>query len=171
MAASSLKTAYEMVKRQARSDLKSTETGEAILRLATEALNFLLNECDQVSLISRVPNKQYLSFRNSNVVARPANRDFFLSDPESIALLWSRRLEGNIGAQDLAKLLYTIALAPCLAMELFDRQNKKGPATFFEHYIGHLFSEAVGANPTKRARLPVHDRDVLNDYGFPHRYG
>jgi hypothetical protein len=51
-------------------------------------------------------------------------------------------------------------------MELFDRQNKKGPATFFECYIGHLFAKAVGINPTKRVRLQVHGRDVLMTMDF-----
>jgi hypothetical protein len=81
----------------------------------------------------------------------------------------------SITPEDFGKLSYTAALAPCLAMELFDRQNKKGPATYFECYIGHLFARAVGVNPTKRARLPVAGRDVLMtmdflfDVGVKHR--
>jgi len=67
---------------------------------------------------------------------------------------------------EFGQLTYTVALAPCLALEIFDRQNKKGPATFFECYVGHLFARAVGVNPTKRARLPVHGRDVLMTMDF-----
>jgi hypothetical protein len=60
-------------------------------------------------------------------------------------------------------------------MEIFDRQNKKGPATYFECYIGHLFAKSLGVNPTQRVRLPVHGRDVrmtmdfLFDTGKKHR--
>ena len=149
MDASILKKAYEEVKRQVRVDSKSADSGEAILHLATISLDFLVDECEQIELVSRVPNKQYLSFRKSNVVARPANRDFFLVEPAMIPQLWGEWNDGSINPSDLERLTYTIALAPCLAMELFDRQNKKGPATFFEHYIGHLFSRVLGATPTK----------------------
>jgi hypothetical protein len=40
-------------------------------------------------------------------------------------------------------------------MELFDRQNKKGPATYFECLIGHIFTRTLGTNPSKQASLPV----------------
>ena len=161
-----LKEAYDDVRHHGRADLKSSETGDAILRLARASLDFLVNDCQQISLVSRVPDKQYLSFRRANVVARPANRDFFLTEPETIPRLWQQWLEGAIAPTDLARLTYTIALAPCLAMELFDRQNKKGPATFFEHYIGHLFGTAVGANPTRNVRLPVHGREIRMTMDF-----
>ena len=51
-------------------------------------------------------------------------------------------------------------------MKFLDRQNKKGPATYFECYIGHLFAKSMGVNPTKRVRLPVHDRNVLMTMDF-----
>jgi hypothetical protein len=45
-------------------------------------------------------------------------------------------------------------------MELFDRQNKKGPATYFECLIGHIFAKTLSANPRKQASLQVHGRSV-----------
>jgi hypothetical protein len=53
-----------------------------------------------------------------------------------------------------------MALAPCLAMELFDRQNKKGPATYFECFIGHIFARELKVNPRKQASLLVQNRRV-----------
>lgn len=149
-----------------RRRFKSTEAGEAILRLATISLRFLATKCKPIDLISRVPWKQYFSFKKANVIARPANRELFIADSRAITRLWKQWLAEAISPTDFAKLTYTIALAPCLAMELFDRQNKKGPATFFECYIGHPFAKAVGINPTKRARLPVHGRNVLMTMDF-----
>ena len=156
MADSILRTDYEEVKRQCVADSKGADAGEAILRLATISLKFLIKKCKPINLVSCVPGKQYFSFKKTNVIARPANRELFVADPGAIARLWKKWLAEAISQTDFAKLTYTIALAPCLAMELFDRQNKKGPATFFECYIAHLFAKAVGINPTKRARLPVH---------------
>lgn len=166
MADSILRAEYDEAKQQCSADSKSSEAGEAILRLAIISLKFLVKKCQLIDLLSRVPGKQYFSFKKANVVARPANRELFLADPDAVARLWKKWLTETIGSSDFAKLTYTIALAPCLAMELFDRQNKKGPATFFECYIGHLFAKAVGVNPTKRARLPVHGRDVLMTMDF-----
>jgi hypothetical protein len=166
MADSILRTAYEKAKQQCSADSKSLEAGEAILHLALISLKFLTNKCQPIDLVSRVPGKHYFSFKKANVVARPANRKFFLADPDAVARLWKKWLAEKIAPTDFEKLTYTVALAPCLAMELFDRQNKKGPATFFECYIGHLFAKAVGVNPTKRVRLPVRGRNVLMTMDF-----
>lgn len=166
MADSILRTDYEATKRRCGADAMSTEAGEAILRLATISLRFLVSKCKPTDLISRVPGKQYFSFKKGSVIARPANKELFIADPIAVAMLWRQWLTEEISAVDFGKLTYTIALAPCLAMELFDRQNKKGPATFFECYIGHLFAKAVGINPTKRARLPVHGKNVLMTMDF-----
>ena len=130
MADSVLKAEYEHAKHQCSVDSKSSEADGAILHLATISLKFLLNKCQPIDLVSRVPGKQYLSFKKGKIVARPANREMFLSDSNAIARLWKKWLAETIDPTDFAKLTYTIALAPCLAMELFDRQNKKGPATF-----------------------------------------
>ena len=166
MADSILRAEYEEAKQRCGADSKSTEAGEAILRLATISLKFLVTKCKPTDLVSRVPGKQYFSFKKANVIARPANRGLFIADSSVITRLWKQWLAEAISPTDFAKLTYTIALAPCLAMELFDRQNKKGPATFFECYIGHLFAKAIGINPTKRARLPVHGRNVLMTMDF-----
>lgn len=166
MTDSILRVEYEEAKQQCGADSKSIEAGEAILRLAMISLKFLVKKCKSIDLVSRVPGKQYFSFKKANVIARPANRELFIADSSAITRLWKKWLSEAISPTDFAKLTYTIALAPCLAMELFDRQNKKGPATFFECYIGHLFAKAVGINPTKRARLPVHGRNVLMTMDF-----
>lgn len=166
MADSILREGYENAKQKCGADLKSAEAGAAILLLAMTSLKFLVRKCQRIDLVSRVPGKQYFSFKKTNVVARPANMEFFLPDPDGVARLWKKWLAGTITPHEFSRLTYTVALAPCLAMELFDRQNKKGPATFFECYIGHLFAKAVGVNPTKRARLPVRDQNVLMTMDF-----
>lgn len=144
----------------------SAEAGNSISHLAITSLDFLTKECDEVALVSRVPSKEYFSFKKNGVVARPANRDLFIADANVVQRLWKKWAAENISPKEFARLTYTVALAPCLAMELFDRQNKKGPATFFECYIGHLFAKSIGINPTKRARLPINGRDVLMTMDF-----
>lgn len=155
-----VRTAYERAKYECGADCKGAQAGEAILQLALTSLQFLLKKCQPIELISRVPGKRYFSFKKGRVVARPANEGLFVMDSDVVKHFWESWLVETISPQDFARLTYTIALAPCLAMELFDRQNKKGPATFFECYIGHMFARAVEINPTKKARLPVHDRPL-----------
>ncbi len=161
-----IQKAYGEVKRQCRVDLKNNHAGCAILQLALTSLEFLLNKCEQTELVSCVPGKNYYTFKNKEVIARPANKEFFLASPDTVFQLWEKWQAQTIAAAEFGRLTYTVALAPCLAMEIFDRQNKKGPATFFECYVGHLFARSVGVNPTKRARLSVHGQDVLMTMDF-----
>lgn len=166
MADALLRAEYAKVKQLCSADWKSTQAGDAILKLVTISLRFLGGQCQPIDLISKVPGKRYFTFKKGDVVARPANSQFFLGDRAAITKLWKQWLSDRISPDDFAKLSYTVALAPCLAMEIFDRQNKKGPATYFECYIGHLFAKSLGVNPTKRVRLPVHGRDVLMTMDF-----
>ena len=161
-----LRDGYAGVKRMCNSDWKGDHAGSAIREFAANSLRFLLGRCELVELVSRVPGKQYFSFRNDNAVARPANERQFIADIVEYMQLQQYWFDGSISAQDRERLIYTTALAPCLAMEVFDRQNKKGPATYFECYVGHLFASSFGVNPTRRARLRVHDRDVLMTMDF-----
>jgi hypothetical protein len=138
-------------------------TGEAIKHLAEVSSRFLAEECSRVNLVSRVCGKEYISFsRNDNpkIIARPANRQFFVEDPDAVAHYWREWLSGEINTDDFAKFSYTVALAPCLAMELFDRQNKKGPATYFECLIGHMFARELDADPEKGTTITVHGARV-----------
>lgn len=161
-----LKSEYANVKSLCNSDAKSTQAGDAILQLSITSLRFLIESCQPIDLNSKVEGKEYFSFKKTSVIARPANKNLFVSDPEAIVRLWADWLDETITPIGFARLTYTIALAPCLAMEIFDRQNKKGPATYFECYIGHLFARSLGVNPTKRVRLPVHDREILMTMDF-----
>jgi len=166
MADSTLREEYLDAKLQCGVDTKGAKSGEAILALAAVSLEFLLKMCQPIDLVSRVPGKGYFTFQRGNVIARPANKALFIADLETVVGLWREWLGGTVSPNDFARLTYTVALAPCLAMEIFDRQNKKGPATSFECFIGHVFARAVGVNPTKRVKLPVHGRDVLMTMDF-----
>jgi hypothetical protein len=158
-----IRAAYETVKAHCRADWQCSELSDAILALASLSLTFLTSRCAQVDLVSRVPGKQYFGFVREDdrkTVSRPVNGEMFILDPSAVAAQWRNweRAAGTPAAW--AKLSYTVALAPCLALELFDRQNKKGPATYFECLIGHIFARALGTKPTKRASLRVGDTVV-----------
>lgn len=165
MVNSDLKLKYEAVKQACNANAKSDQAGQAILDLAVTSLDFLKN-CIEVSLTSEVLGKSYIAFQSGNIVSRPANQEFFLMDSKDVQSLWGNWIKGKADKENFEKLIYTVALAPCLAIELFDRQNKKGPATFFECYVSHLFSRAVNVNPTKRAKLDLGNTKVSMTMDF-----
>ncbi len=157
-----LREPYEALKRLAKSDYRSRATSDQIMRLVNISLTFLNEMCDPVDLISLVPGKQYISYALKTdplKLSRPINRALFNPDLASIEAAWNSW--GAAGSQlVIGSLTYTMAIAYCAASELFDRNNKKGPATYFELLIGHLFARELGVNPTKKVALPVSGRAV-----------
>lgn len=175
-----LRTAYESAKARAKVDLISDATSAAILDLAVLSVRFLSNGCSAVQLKSLVPGKQYISFAardNEAVISRPANTSLITMDEKIITEGFQNwRSDAAPDRNHLERMAYTLALAPCLAFEVFDRQNKKAPATYFEVVIGHLFAKAFKANPVQKATLEVMGKKMrmTMDYLFPpqgHRAG
>ena len=161
-----LRNAYNGVKNACQKDWRSDAASQAILDLAANSLRFLTTECEQVELHSRVSDKEYISFRRNNTISRPANREFFAIDAPLIGLSWQSWPDESRDARNLRQALYTLALAPCLAMELFDRNNKKGPATYFECLVGHIFAKLLGVEPVRQAELSVAGHPVKMTMDF-----
>lgn len=160
---SQLQSDYLAVKFTAAKDWKGRPCSEAIRRLVKTSLEFLERECKEVSLLSLVPKKSYLAFSTQakpDLLSRPANSRLFVLDSTTVDHQWDDWFQGNLVTSELERMSYTASVAPCLAMELFDRQNKKGPATYFECLVGHVFSRRFDVLPSKAARLPVGGRSV-----------
>ena len=155
-----IREAYQAAKTACRDNWRSPAAGDAVRDLALRSMRFLTSRCTRVGLTSRVPGKEYRAFTYEDVVSRPVNGCFFVDDCEYVRAEWQNWLDGDIEAEALARMSYTVALAPCLAMELFDRNNKKGPATYFECLIGHIFARELGVNPRKRASFQIAGRNV-----------
>lgn len=126
-----LRDAYSRVKKACWNDWRSEAASQAILDLVALSLRFLATECEQVGLESLVPDKKYISFLRNNTVARPANQDFFMADLRSVTHYWRSWSSGNSDTDEFERMLYTVAIAPCLAMELFDRNNQERPCYVF----------------------------------------
>jgi hypothetical protein len=109
-------------------------------------------------LVSQVAGKQYIGFRRKDSpdgISRPVNRALFRCDVNAVLASWDEWVTGTLPTEELAQISYTACLAPCLALELFDRQNKKGPATSFECMIGHVFARALRCNPQKAVSIEI----------------
>ena len=155
-------------------DLKSAATSEQILKLALVALKFLNTECVRVDLISRVKNKKYWAYHKKdtpNLPSRPLNAGLWEADGGKIATWWKKwRAKEKMDVMELAKVTYTVAAAYCVAIDLFDRGNKKGPASYFEYYIGHLYAVEIGVNPTTAVTFNIGDKEVRLTMFFPPKF-
>jgi hypothetical protein len=155
---------FKQLKSLAAADLKSAATSDQILKLALVALKFLNTECCRVDLISLVKDKKYWAYHKKEtpkLLSRPLNAGLWESDEKKIATLWKKwRAHEHMEVMDLAKVTYTVAAAYCVAIDLFDRGNKKGPASYFEYFIGHLYAVEIGCNPTTAVTFKIGDKVV-----------
>jgi hypothetical protein len=176
-AAGPLSEPYSCLQREAEKDLKSAETAACLSTLISVSLQFLADKCRTVPLESKVPGKKFQAFATKmkpGALSRPVNLDLFVTAPDEIAKQWIAWSEGSHRSAGTEKLSYTMGTAYAVASDLFDRNNKKGPATYFETLVGHLFARTTETNPTRQVRLPLVGRsvqmtmDFLFDLG-PHR--
>lgn len=151
-----LNSPYNYLKVIANQSLKSKATHDAIYSLIKISLQFLNDRCNSTPLKSLVPEKEYVSYvlkTNTNLLSRPVNTSLFENDPSLIEKHWSNT--SNLLPLQLARLYYTIGTAYAVASDLFDRNNKKAPATYFELLVGHIFANELQANPAKKALLEL----------------
>lgn len=156
--AANLRGLYNDAKSAVAKSASSDNARARLKELSLQSLEFLDASCDQVDLVSRVPRKKYISYERSDnvgMLSRPANASLFESSANTLDDLWSKWEADTISESEFAQWSYTAALAPCLAMEMFDRGNKKGPATYFECFIGHLFASELGVEPSKKVALAL----------------
>lgn len=164
-----LQIAYKELAIAAKTDLQGAVTSSKLLELVKISLDFLANDCTSVDLISRVPGKKYSSYTTKtapSALSRPTNVDLFVSDSAWVEKQWNVWPTRALPPQDASRLVYTMATAYSVASDLFDRNNKKGPATYFEHFVGHCFAHELGVNPSKRANFLIGGRHVSMTMDF-----
>lgn len=157
-----LRAPYLNLKKLAKRDYGGAETGEQIIDLVRVSLTYLAEMAAPIDLISKVPGKNYFAFASKagqSGTSSPINRDLFNPDHAAIEAGWRAWRVGN-PPMGLSTLIYTMASSYRAASELFDRQNRKGPATYFETLIGHLFARELGVNPEKTVAIPILGRNV-----------
>jgi hypothetical protein len=135
--------------------ISSSEVSDVLIEISCCALRYLLDNAVQVDLVSLVPDKEYFYFVKDDATSRPVNVALFLNDPRHLMACWRRWKSATVVFEDFQKMIYTMAIAPSVVMELQDKGNKKQPATYFEYLVGHIFSCALGSEPSKGTTLNV----------------
>lgn len=153
---------YKKLKKSAELNLRGKETSIQLLNLIQVSLEFLRDECEIIDVKSKVEGKNYGSFvrKNTNLLSRPVNLELFENNVGQIVKNWTKWINGDREVMKSPSLSYTMVTAYCVASDLFDRNNKKGPATYFENFVGHLFAREFDVNPIKKATIPITGQSV-----------
>jgi hypothetical protein len=147
---------YELLKNKASQDAKSPEVSLAITSLTRASLDFLSSACKQVTLISKVPEKQYFSFvrqGKGTKFSRPVNCNLFDLSVRGRLDNFDQNALASLTLSDRNVFLYTIAMSYCCATDLLKKGDQKTPATFFECLIGHLLARTFGVNPRTQVEV------------------
>jgi hypothetical protein len=173
--ADSVGQAYALFTKSAKADLKSSAANGHLRDLISASLDYVSASSRVSELKSLVPRKSYFGFASLDIpekLSRPVNARLF--DP-----VITRKHLASLGESSFSRLsestrervLYTGAAAFCCANDLIRRDDRKTPGSFFEYYVGHLVSRALGVNPKNQievlnldmqARLPT---DLIFDLG------
>ena len=147
---------YELVRNQGLEAAQSSQLSQLIIQLTQTCLDFLASGCAQVPLISKVPDKQYFSFKlagTSVKLSRPVNSDLFNPGFRSrLENFHTAELTGLPLAERMS-FLYTVAMGYCCATDLLKTGDQKTPATFFECLIRHLLARTFRINPRTQVEV------------------
>jgi len=139
-----------------------------LLRLAVEFAMHEVSKATRISLISKVPGKSYFAFENikggSTFLSRPVNDSLFSDDLAPIGKLCETLEKGFLPSELcdefklwdielLQKTLYSMVMAFCCAVDIQKSGDKKTPGTFFEYFIGYVFSHRLNVNPVRRVEI------------------
>ncbi|MFW9996439.1 MAG: hypothetical protein ACFFD4_30630 [Candidatus Odinarchaeota archaeon] len=137
--------------------LGSDEVLRCIKTIFEYSLQYL-NSCNRIELKSKVEGKRYFAFKSEKKITRAINSDVYetglpLADKMFEAV--RRRCFDELDADSMTAACYLSAISYCSAVDLLKSGDQKTPGTFFEYFIGHLYSRRLGIDPKKKI-------DVLN---------
>ena len=153
-------SAYLELRKTVETGLNNDHVSEALQSVIAEGLTYLRN-CPVSPLASRIPGKEYFTFKAGDKGSRPVNRTLFDLDIDHNHLrdlLYAQPTE--LSFAELETLLYTSAMAYCCATDLTKRGDQKTPGTFFEILIGHLVAKTYDIEPRKSVPVLNLDRDT-----------
>lgn len=146
---------YDALKASAQKALLAPENAALIDTVYTESLRTIVN-LDREPLKSLVDDKRYFAFRRGRKLSRAINEGLFVPDhAEWLALREAMRREdlGGFTSARINRILYTMAISFCAAIDLVKDGDQKTPGTFFEYFVAHFFAWRVGVEPTTAIQI------------------
>lgn len=146
---------YQALSRLTKShNLRSQEVANQLVKLCLASARFVANELTLEEVNSKVPGKRYGVLRREDKRSRPVNLDKFDAQL-AIGFLAEGTLEQmhDLPPAERSSLLYSMIMSFCAANDILKKGDQKTPGTFFEIFIGHLFSHTYDLDPMKHIQV------------------
>ena len=130
---------------------------DILLSIYKESIS-ILNNSKRKALTSLIPNKEYICFEGNGRRTRAINVNLIDIDEKDVNNFITQIKTSNLSSiseNNLTKICYKIAIFTCGAIDILKKDDQKTPGTFFEYFIGQLFSTNLGVKPRKQV-------DILN---------
>ncbi len=144
--------------------------------LLFDAIRLAISEVQKTTIIdciSKVPDKSYFAFKHeeSGRISRPVNVALYSNDIIPVHAFFDT-LEKEKTTQeiskafalwdtnDLQKTLYSMVMAFCCARDMQANGDQKTPGTFFEYFIGYVFSKRLQVNPVRRVDIHLQNQKI-----------
>jgi len=111
---------------------------------------------DRLPLASRVEGKNYFAFKRGRKMSRAINQALYGPDVAEWQALRQAMLKGDLGGFESARMtrvLYTMAISFCAAIDIIKEGDQKTSGTFFEYFIAHFFAWRVGVEPSTSIQI------------------
>lgn len=146
---------YEDLKKQVKNGLYRPQVTQIISDLYSESLSYL-TPISKEQLISKVGGKQYFAFSNERKISRAINSGLYAPDYSNWEKFRSAMASDDLGkfsADEISKLLYTMAISFCACIDLMKDGDQKTTGTFFEYFIAYFFTWRVGVEPKNSIQI------------------
>jgi hypothetical protein len=167
-------TLYKEFARAFGKDRRSDDASAGITAICEASLRQLA-KAERADLVSKVPGKDYFSFKNSaGKLSRPVNKALFDDDAKGVAALIDalrRSTAHTMRSEEITRACYTTAMSFSCVVDLEKTGDQKTPGTFFEYLICHLFARRLGVDPQTRVEVVNLDRKFLLPTDFVFNLG
>jgi hypothetical protein len=113
----------------------------------------LLSNYNEKHLTSKVLDKDYFSYSKNGKISRAINKNLYKCGDECVDNFFKSVEEcvfDSTTPHDITAACYNIAISFCAVIDINKSGDQKTPGTYFEYFIGCLFSRRLGVKPTKK---------------------
>lgn len=123
------------IKQQVRTALYAPENTALIDALYAESLK-TLDRLDREALTSQVAGKDYFAFRKGKKISRAINQALYEPDRAQWKTLQAAMEVDDLSgltSDEITRILYTMAISFCAAIDIIKDGDQKTPGTFFQN--------------------------------------
>ena len=141
---------YDKIKLIFKENNEILDASYSFQELYYECERFLSTK-DKIPLNSQINNKEYFSFKEKNKLTRPINKNLYNTSTNNMINSFFDKLKNNtikeFNSNYITSIIYHIVINFCSAIDIIKESDQKTPGTFFEYFIGLLFSIHFGVKP------------------------